>query len=154
MLGSYAVPLQLPIGAEDNFRGVVDLVNFRGIEWNEDDKGMTFTEVPIPDDMLEEATEWREKLLEAVAEFDDTLMEKYFEDPASISEDEILAALRAATISMKIVPMLCGSSFKNKGVQTMLDYVMAILPSPLDRGNIIGTDPRTELAYHPYSHRH
>ncbi|HEV7380250.1 MAG TPA: elongation factor G [Dyadobacter sp.] len=143
MLGSYAVPLQLPIGAEDTFRGVVDLVNFRGIEWNESDKGMTFTEVPIPDDMLEEATEWREKLLEAVAEFDDTLMEKYFEDPNSISEDEILAALRAATISMKIVPMVCGSSFKNKGVQTMLDYVMAILPSPLDRESIIGTDPRT-----------
>ncbi|KAA0991051.1 elongation factor G [Dyadobacter aurulentus] len=143
MLGSYAVPLQLPIGAEDTFRGVVDLVNFRGIEWNEADKGMTFTEVPIPDDMLEEATEWREKLLEAVAEFDDTLMEKYFEDPNSISEDEILAALRAATISMKIVPMVCGSSFKNKGVQTMLDYVMAILPSPLDRESIIGTDPRT-----------
>ncbi|OJV21113.1 MAG: translation elongation factor G [Dyadobacter sp. 50-39] len=143
MLGSYAVPLQLPIGAEDTFRGVVDLVNFRGIEWNEADKGMTFTEVPIPDDMLEEATEWREKLLEAVAEFDDTLMEKYFEDPNSITEDEILAALRAATISMKIVPMVCGSSFKNKGVQTMLDYVMAILPSPLDRENIVGTDPRT-----------
>jgi elongation factor G len=143
MLGSYAVPLQLPIGAEDTFRGVVDLVNFRGIEWNEADKGMTFTEVPIPDDMLEEATEWREKLLEAVAEFDDTLMEKYFEDPNSISEDEILAALRAATISMKIVPMVCGSSFKNKGVQTLLDYVMAILPSPLDRESIIGTDPRT-----------
>ena len=143
MLGSYAVPLQLPIGAEDTFRGVVDLVNFRGIEWNEADKGMTFTEVPIPDDMLEEAREWREKLLEAVAEFDDTLMEKYFEDPNSISEDEILAALRAATISMKIVPMVCGSSFKNKGVQTMLDYVMAILPSPLDRESIIGTDPRT-----------
>ncbi|WP_439556285.1 elongation factor G [Dyadobacter sp.] len=143
MLGSYAVPLQLPIGAEDTFRGVVDLVNFRGIEWNEADKGMTFTEVPIPDDMLEEATEWREKLLEAVAEFDETLMEKYFEDPNSISEDEILAALRAATISMKIVPMVCGSSFKNKGVQTMLDYVMAILPSPLDRENIVGTDPRT-----------
>jgi len=145
MLGSYAVPLQLPIGAEDTFRGVVDLVNFRGIEWNEEDKGMTFREVPIPEDMLEEATEWREKLLEAVAEFDDTLMEKYFEDPTSISEDEILAALRAATISMKIVPMVCGSSFKNKGVQTMLDYVMAILPSPQDRESIIGTDPRTGL---------
>ncbi|GAB3176667.1 elongation factor G [Telluribacter humicola] len=143
MLGSYAVPLQLPIGSEENFKGVVDLVNFRGIQWNEEDKGMTFTEVPIPDDMIEEATEWREKLLEAVAEFDETLMEKYFEDPESISEDEILAALRQATISMKIVPMLCGSSFKNKGVQTMLDYVMAILPSPLDRDNIKGTDPRT-----------
>ncbi|MEY2792518.1 MAG: hypothetical protein RJA76_510 [Bacteroidota bacterium] len=143
MLGSYAVPLQLPIGAEDKFEGVVDLVNFRGIKWNEHDKGMTFTEVPIPDDMLEEATEYREKLLEAVAEFDESLMEKYFDDPNSITEDEILAALRQATISMKIVPMLCGSSFKNKGVQTMLDYVMAILPSPLDKESIKGTDPNT-----------
>ncbi|MDI9866659.1 MULTISPECIES: elongation factor G [Bacteroidota] len=144
MLGSYAVPLQLPIGAEDKFEGVVDLVNFRGIKWNEHDKGMTFEVVPIPEDMLEEATEYREKLLEAVAEFDESLMEKYFEDPESISEDEILAALREATISMKIVPMLCGSSFKNKGVQTMLDYVMAILPSPLDKESIKGTDPRTD----------
>ncbi|CCG98302.1 translation elongation factor G [Fibrella aestuarina BUZ 2] len=143
MLGSYAVPLQLPIGEEDSFKGVVDLVNFRGIVWNESDKGMTFEVVPIPADMMDEATEWREKLLEAVAEFDDTLMEKYFEDPESISEDEILAALRKATIAMKIVPMLCGSSFKNKGVQTMLDYVMALLPSPLDKDNIVGTNPDT-----------
>ena len=143
MLGSNAVPLQLPIGAEDEFKGVVDLVNFRGIVWNESDKGMTFSEVPIPDDMLEEATEYREKLLEAVAEFDDNLMEKYFEDPASITEAEILAALRAATIAMKVVPMLCGSSFKNKGVQTMLDYVMALCPSPLDKENITGTHPDT-----------
>ncbi|MDB5239391.1 MAG: fusA [Spirosoma sp.] len=153
MLGSYAVPLQLPIGEEENFRGVVDLVNFRGIEWNEDDKGMTFREVPIPADMLDEATEWREKLLEAVAEFDDSLMEKYFDDPASISEDEILAALRKATISMKIVPMLCGSSFKNKGVQTMLDYVMALLPSPMDKESIKGTHPDTgvEISRKPSS---
>jgi elongation factor G len=151
MLGSYAVPLQLPIGAEDKFEGVVDLVNFRGIKWNEHDKGMTFEVVPIPEDMVEEATEYREKLLEAVAEFDESLMEKYFEDPESISEDEILAALRAATISMKIVPMLCGSSFKNKGVQTMLDYVMALLPSPMDKESIKGTDPRTdaEIVRHP-----
>ena len=145
MLGSYAVPLQLPIGAEDQFQGVVDLVNFRGIKWNEADKGMTFEIIPIPDDMMDEAKEYREKLLEAIAEFDDHLMEKYFEDPASITEDEILAALRAATVSMKIVPMLCGSSFKNKGVQTMLDYVMALLPSPLDKESIKGTDPKTEL---------
>jgi elongation factor G len=144
MLGSYAVPLQLPIGAEDNFKGVVDLVNFRGIRWNEADKGMTYEVIPIPDDMMDEAKEYREKLLEAVAEFDDTLMEKYFEDPNSITEDEILAALRAATVSMKIVPMLCGSSFKNKGVQTMLDYVMALLPSPLDKESIKGTDPKTD----------
>ncbi|MBT1702065.1 elongation factor G [Chryseosolibacter indicus] len=142
-LGSNAVALQLPIGAEDNFKGVVDLVNNRGIVWNEHDKGMTFTEVPIPDDMKDEVLEYREKLLEAVAEYDETLMEKFFEDPNSISEKEILAALRKATIDMKIVPMVCGSSFKNKGVQTMLDYVMELLPSPLDKDNIIGTDPDT-----------
>jgi elongation factor G len=143
MLGSYAVPLQLPIGAEDNFKGVVDLINFRGMVWNESDKGMTYEVVPIPADMMDEAIEYREKLLEAVAEFDETLMEKYFEDPESITEDEILKALREATISMKIVPMLCGSSFKNKGVQTMLDLVMALLPSPLDKKAIIGTNPNT-----------
>ena len=151
MLGSNAVALQLPIGAEDNFKGVIDLVNFRGVEWNEHDQGMTFTEVPIPDDMLEEAEEHREKLLEAVAEYDERLMEKYFDDPNSITEDEILTALRKATIDMAIVPMLCGSSFKNKGVQTMLDYVMALCPSPLDKESIIGTDPDTgnEVARKP-----
>jgi elongation factor G len=133
----------LPIGEEDQFRGVVDLVNFRGIVWNESDKGMTFQEVPIPADMMEEATEYRVKLLEAVADFDDHLMEKYFEDPNSITEAEILAALRKAVIAMKVVPMLCGSSFKNKGVQTMLDYVMALLPSPLDKHNIVGINPHT-----------
>ncbi len=142
-LGSYAVPLQLPIGQEDNFRGVVDLINNRGIIWNEEDMGMTFQEVPIPDDMVEEAKEYREKLLEAVAEFDEKLMEKYFEDPDSITEGEILAALRQATISMKIVPMVCGSSFKNKGVQTMLDIVMEVLPSPLDKDDIIAKTPDT-----------
>ena len=151
LLGSTAIALQLPIGSEDNFKGVVDLVNFRGVEWNEHDKGMTFKEVPIPADMLEEAEEYRVKLLEAVAEFDDKLMEKYFEDPTSITEDEILTALRKATVAMKIVPMLCGSSFKNKGVQTMLDYVMALLPSPLDKESIKGTDPDTdaEVIRHP-----
>ncbi len=111
MLGSTAVPLQLPIGAEETFRGVVDLINFRGIVWNEDDFGMTYEVVDIPEDMLEEATQYRELLLEAIAEFDDSLMEKYFEDPKSITEIEILAALREATISMKIVPMVCGSCF-------------------------------------------
>jgi len=144
MLGSTAVPLQLPIGAEDNFKGVVDLVNNRGIVWNEDDMGMTFEEVDIPEDMAEEVATYRENLLEAIAEFDDSLMEKYFEDPDSITEAEILAALREATISMKIVPMLCGSAFKNKGVQTMLDYVMELLPSPLDQEAIVGTNPDTD----------
>ena len=143
MLGSHAVPLQIPIGAEDQFKGVVDLINFRGIVWNEHDKGMTFTEVPIPDDLMEEATEWREKLLEAVAEYDETLMEKFFDDPSQITEREVLDALRQATLAGKIVPMTCGSSFKNKGVQTMLDYVMELLPSPVDQEAITGTDPNT-----------
>ena len=144
MLGSHAVPLQLPIGSEDTFKGVVDLINNRGIVWNEEDKGMTFTEVPIPDELLEETAVWREKLLEAVADYDDTLMEKFFDDPDSITEREILDALRAATLDAKIVPMVCGSSFKNKGVQTMLDYVMELLPSPLDVEAIEGINPKTE----------
>ncbi len=144
MLGSNAVPLQLPIGAEDNFTGVVDLINFRGMVWNEEDKGMTFKEVPIPEDMIEEAKEWRGKLLESVSEFDDHLMEKFFEDPASITEREILDALRKACLAMKIVPMVCGSSFKNKGVQTMLDLVMELMPSPMDRESVIGTNPDTD----------
>jgi elongation factor G len=143
MLGSNAVPLQLPIGAEDGFRGVVDLINFRGMIWNEADKGMTYEVIDIPADMLEESLEWREKLLEAVSEYDDKLMEKFFEDPKSISEREILDALRKAVVDMKIVPMLCGSSFKNKGVQTMLDLVMELLPSPLDKKSIVGTNPDT-----------
>jgi elongation factor G len=142
-LGSKAVALQLPIGAEDNFKGVVDLVNNRGIIWNEEDKGMTYTVVPIPEDMVEEAKEYREKLLEAVAEYDESLIEKFFEDPNSITETEVLTALRKAVIDMKIVPMVCGSSFKNKGVQTMLDYVMELLPSPLDKDVIVGTNPDT-----------
>ena len=144
MLGSDAVPLQLPIGSEDNFKGVVDLINNRGIVWNEEDKGMTFTEVPIPDDMQDEVVEWREKLLESVAGYDESLMEKFFDDPNSISEREILDALRKAVLDNAIVPMVCGSSFKNKGVQTMLDLVMELLPSPLDQEAVKGTDPRTE----------
>ncbi len=143
-LGTKAVPLQLPIGAEDNFKGVVDLVSNMAMVWNEDDFGMTYSEIPIPEDMVDEVAEYREHLLEAVAEYDDTLMEKYFEDPASISEEEIIRALRKATIDLAFVPMLCGSAFKNKGVQTMLNYVMELLPSPLDRESIVGTDPDTE----------
>lgn len=144
MLGSHALPLQIPIGAEDDFKGVVDLINFRGIVWNEHDQGMTFEEVEIPADILDEATELRENLLEAVAEFDDNLMEKYFEDPESLTEREILDALREATCAGKVVPMMCGSAFKNKGVQTMLDMVMEILPSPLDVEDIVGTNPNTD----------
>src|SRR5690554_976992 len=144
MLGSQALPLQIPIGSEDEFRGVVDLINFRGIVWNEEDLGMTFEVVDIPEDLIEEAKEYREKLLEAVAEFDDTLMEKYFEDSESLTEREILDALREATIANKVVPMMCGSSFKNKGVQAMLDMVMEILPSPVDVEAIVGVNPKTD----------
>ena len=148
MLGGNAVPLQLPIGAEDSFKGVVDLVKGVGMVWNEADQGMTYTEVPIPDDMKAEVDEWRAKLLESVAEFDDTLMEKFFEDPDSISETEILAALRKACVANKVIPMLCGSSFKNKGVQELLNYVMELLPSPLDKEYIKGTDPNTGAEVH------
>ena len=144
MLGSHALPLQIPIGAEDDFKGVVDLINFKGIVWNEEDQGMTYKEVEIPADIIDEARQYRAELLEAVAEFDESLMEKYFEDEESLTEREILNALREATISGKVVPMMCGSAFKNKGVQTMLDMVMEILPSPLDVEAITGTNPDTD----------
>ncbi len=144
MLGSHALPLQINIGAEDDFKGVVDLINFRGITWNEEDMGMTFEEIEIPADIIDEARELRGQLLEAVAEFDESLMEKYFEDEESLTEREILDALREATIAGKVVPMMCGSAFKNKGVQAMLDMVMEILPSPVDVEAIVGTNPDTE----------
>jgi elongation factor G len=144
MLGSHALPLQINIGAEDDFMGVVDLINFKGITWSEEDMGMTFQEIPIPEDIIDEARELRGQLLEAVAEFDESLMEKYFEDENSLTEREILNALREATISGKVVPMMCGSAFKNKGVQAMLDMVMEILPSPMDVEAIIGTNPKTD----------
>ncbi|MBA3664484.1 MAG: elongation factor G [Bacteroidetes bacterium] len=143
ILGGNAVPLQLPIGSEENFIGVVDLINFRGIVWNEEDKGMTFKEVPIPADMLEEATEWREKMLEAVSDFDDKIMEKFFDAPDTITEREVLDALRKACVANKIVPMVCGSAFKNKGVQTMLDLVMELMPSPMDKEVTKGINPDT-----------
>ena len=145
VLGGNPLPLQLPLGSEENFIGVVDLINNRGIVWNEEDKGMTFKEVPIPEDMLEEVAEWRGKLLEAIAEFDDHLMEKFFEDPNSITEREVLNALRQACVANKVVPMLCGSAFKNKGVQTMLDLVMELMPSPMDKDHITGINPDTDL---------
>ena len=141
MLGAKSVPLQLPIGAEDNFKGVVDLITLKGIIWKDETQGMTYEEVAIPADMQEDVNYWRAQLIEAVAEYDDTLMEKFFEDPNSISENEIHEAIRKATIDMSIVPMLCGSSFKNKGVQTMLDCVVRYLPSPVDIDAIHGTDP-------------
>ncbi len=144
MLGSNALPLQIPIGAEETFRGVVDLVSNKAIIWNEADKGMTFSEIPIPDDLIDTVAEYREKLLEAAAEYDDSIMEKFFEDPASITEAEIYKALRQAVIDMKVVPMFCGTAFKNKGVQSMLDAVCELMPSPMDKEAINGTDPRTE----------
>ena len=143
MLGANAVPLQLPIGAEDDFKGVVDLIRMKGIIWHMETEGMTFDEIPIPADMLEEAKEWRAKLVEAVAEYDDKLLEKFFEDPNSITEDEMHEAIRKATIDLSIVPMMCGSSFKNKGVQTALDAVCRYLPSPIDLEDTQGTDPNT-----------
>ena len=143
-LGANPIPLQIPIGAEDDFKGVVDLINMRGISWNEEDKGMTFTEIPIPDDLMETANEFREKLVETVAESDDALMDKFFEDPNSITEAEMLSAIRKATIDMSIQPIMCGSAFKNKGVQTMLDAVMAFMPSPLDVEAIEGVNPKTD----------
>lgn len=141
MLGANAVPLQLPIGAEDDFKGVVDLIAMKSIIWDEESLGMTYTEEEVPEDMREEAEEWRSALVESVAEYDEALMEKFFEDPASISEDEIHEAVRKATIDLSIVPMICGSSYKNKGVQTLLDCVIYYLPSPLDVEAIDGHDP-------------
>ncbi|MFN3951015.1 MAG: elongation factor G [Thermaurantimonas sp.] len=145
MLKSKAVPIVLPIGAEETFKGIVDLVKMRAIVWHDDTQGATFDVVPIPDDMKDEVEQYRAELIEAVAEVDDRIMEKFFEDPDSITEDEINAALRKATIEMRIVPMLCGSAFKNKGVQFLLDAVCQYLPSPLDKEAIKGTDPNTGL---------
>ncbi len=141
MLKANPVPLQIPIGAEDDFRGVVDLITNKALVWDEDSQGATWTEIPIPEDLQAEVDEYREKLVEAVAEYDDQILEKFFEDPNSISEDELMAAIRKATIDMSIIPMMCGSAFKNKGVQNLLDAVISYLPSPLDIEAIEGTDP-------------
>lgn len=143
MLGAKAVPLQLPIGAEDHFKGVVDLIKMKGIIWHMETEGMTFDEIPVPDDMVEEVNQWRQNLIEAVAEYDDKLLEKFFEDPSSITEDEVHEAIRKATIDLSIVPMMCGSSFKNKGVQTALDAVCRYLPSPVDIDAVEGINPDT-----------
>jgi elongation factor G len=143
MLGAKSVPLQLPIGAEDDFKGIVDLITNKGIIWKDSTQGMTYEEIEIPADLKEEAEYWRGQLIEAVAEYDDSLMEKFFEDPNLISEAEIHDAVRKATIDMSIVPMLCGSAFKNKGVQTLLDCVVRYLPSPLDVEGIKGINPDT-----------
>jgi elongation factor G len=143
MLGAKSVPLQLPIGAEDDFKGIVDLITNKGIIWKDSTQGMTYEEIEIPADLKEEAEYWRGQLIEAVADYDDSMMEKFFEDPNLISEAEIHDAVRKATIDMSIVPMLCGSAFKNKGVQTLLDCVVRYLPSPLDVEGIKGINPDT-----------
>ena len=144
MLKSNAVPIVLPIGDEADFRGVVDLVTNKAIIWNEDDLGATFQEVPIPADMVAEVKQYRAELIEAVAEYDETLMEKFFEDEDSITVIEVNAALRAAVMDMSIIPMICGSSFKNKGVQFLLDAVCKYLPSPMDKDGIVGINPNTD----------
>lgn len=143
-LGSNAIPLQLPIGAEEKFKGVVDLITNQAIIWNEHDMGMTFEEIPIPADLVDQVNEYRAKLVEAAAEFDDSLMEKFFEDPDSITIPELRAGVRQAVMSMKITPVLCGSAFKNKGVQACLDAVCYYMPSPLDVEAIKGTNPKTD----------
>ena len=145
MLKSNAVPIVLPIGDEADFKGIVDLVKNRAIVWHEDNFGATFDVVDIPADMKDEVRQYRAELIEAVAEYDENLMAKFFEDEDSITEEEVHAALRAAVMDMSIIPMVCGSSFKNKGVQFLLDAVCRYLPSPMDKDDIVGTDPKTEL---------
>ena len=144
ILGANAVPVVIPIGAEEKFKGVVDLIRMKAILWHDETMGAEYEVDDIPTDLLAEAEEWRGKMLESVAEFDDELMEKYFDDPSTITEAEIIRAIRKATVTMACTPMLCGSSFKNKGVQTLLDYVCAFLPSPLDTPAVVGTNPSTK----------
>ncbi|WP_321519365.1 elongation factor G [uncultured Bacteroides sp.] len=143
VLGANPCPIVIPIGAEESFKGLVDLIRMKAIYWHDESMGADYSIEEIPANLIEEATEWRGKMLESVAEYDESLMEKFFDDPSTITEEEVLNALRNATVQMAIVPMLCGSSFKNKGVQTLLDYVCAFLPSPMDTEAVIGTNPDT-----------
>ena len=144
ILGANPVVIQVPIGAEENFKGLVDLIKMKAILWHDETMGAEYDIEEIPADLKDECDEWRNKLLEAAAEYDEALMEKYFDDPNSITEDEIIAAIRKGTISMACTPMLCGSSYKNKGVQPLLDYVCAFLPAPVDVEVIKGTNPNTD----------
>ena len=143
VLGANPVSLVVPIGSEETFKGLIDLIKMKAIFWHDETMGAEYEVDEIPADLKDEAEEWRGKLVESAAEFDEALMEKYFEDPDSITEEELMAALRKGTLAMECTPVLCGSSFKNKGVQTLLDYVCAFLPSPLDTPNIVGTNPDT-----------
>ena len=143
VLGATPCVVALPIGAEETFKGIVDLIKMKAILWHDETMGAEYSIEDIPADMVDECEEWRGKMIELAAEQDDTLMEKYFEDPDSLSEEEIVAAIRKGTLNLDIVPMSCGSSFKNKGVQTLLDYVCMFLPSPLDTPSVVGTNPET-----------
>ena len=144
ILGANPIAIQIPIGAEENFKGVVDLIKMKAILWHDETMGAEYEVDEIPDDLKDQAEEWRDKLLEGASAFDDALMEKYLEDPSTITEEEIIAAIRKGTIAMECCPMLLGSSYKNKGVQPLLDYTCAFLPSPLDTINIVGTNPDTD----------
>ena len=144
VLGANPISLCCPIGSEENFKGLVDLLKMKAIYWHDETMGADYEIDDIPAEMVDECNEWRDKLLEGAAEFDEALMEKYFDDPSTITEEEIIAAIRKGTLALQCVPMLCGSSFKNKGVQTMLDYACALLPSPMDIENIVGTNPDTD----------
>ena len=143
-LNAKPVPLQIPIGAEEGFKGVVDLITNEAIVWNEDDMGMTYNVVDIPENLKDTVDEWRQNLVENVAEYDDNLLEKFFEDPDSITKEEMMAAIRKAVIDMSFSPVMCGSAFKNKGVQALLDAVCSYLPSPLDLPPVTGTNPDDE----------
>ncbi|MBO7457823.1 MAG: elongation factor G [Paludibacteraceae bacterium] len=144
VLGAQPCPIQIPVGAEETFKGVIDLIKMKAILWHDETMGAEYSTEEIPANLIAEAEEWRDKMLEACAEFDDVLMEKYFSDPSTITEEEIKAAIRKGCVGMNIFPVVCGSSFKNKGVQTMLDAVCAYLPSPMDTPVIEGTDPRND----------
>ncbi|MGE0088846.1 MAG: elongation factor G [Bacteroidales bacterium] len=144
-LGANAVPVQIPIGSEETFKGVIDLIENKAVIWFEDEKlGTRYELVDVPAEFVAETEEWRGKLIEAVAEYDDALLERFFEDPNSITKDEMIGVIRKATIGMTIVPVLCGASFKNKGIQRLLDSVVAFLPSPLDKGNTKGINPKND----------
>ena len=143
VLGANPCPIQIPIGAEENFKGVVDLIKMKAVLWHDESLGAEYSVEDIPADLVDEAEEWRDKMLENVAGFDDDLMEKYLEAPETITEEEIIAGIRKATCAMQMCPMTCGSSYKNKGVQTLLDYTCAFLPSPVDAINVVGTNPST-----------
>ena len=148
ILGANPVVLQVPIGAEENFKGVVDLIRMKALYWHDETMGAQYSVEEIPADLKDECDEYRNKLLEAAAEYEEALMEKYFDDPESITNEEIIAAIRKGTVAMECTPMVCGSSYKNKGVQPLLDYVCAFLPSPLDVEDIVGTNPHTDEEEH------